>query len=152
MIKYLGQLFYLYTGISAKGLLLSFSIYTNASKILNTKQPPGSLTAVNGIRFISMTWVILGHNFAFALPPAGTFVIYFHKHFSRNVRKRTFWHVRLTKTQLSLPLRKHTYSNIQKISPPETENFQIKNSNTFSYFCSKHRLWILVRTASTRRF
>ena len=25
------------------------------------------------------------------------------------------------------PLRKHAYSNIQKISPPKTENFQVKN-------------------------
>ena len=28
----------------------------------------------------------------------------------------------------------------KKISPPKTENFQIKNSD-FLYFCSKHRLW-----------
>ena len=26
---------------------------------------------------------------------------------------------------------KHAYSNIQKISPPKTENFQIKNSDIF---------------------
>ena len=30
-----------------------------------------------------------------------------------------------------LSLRKHTYSNISKISPPKTENFQIKNSGIF---------------------
>ena len=29
------------------------------------------------------------------------------------------------------PLRKHAYSNILKISPPKTENFQIKNSDIF---------------------
>ena len=34
----------------------------------------------------------------------------------------------------------------------KNENFQRKNSDIFSYFCSKHRLWVLVRTASTRRF
>ena len=28
-------------------------------------------------------------------------------------------------------LRKHAYSNIKKISPPKTENFQIKNSDIF---------------------
>ena len=28
-------------------------------------------------------------------------------------------------------LRKHAYSNTQKISPPKTENFQIKNSDIF---------------------
>ena len=40
-----------------------------------------------------------------------------------------------------------------------TENFTTKkwkisdkNSDIFNYFCSKHRLWVLVRTASTRRF
>ena len=40
-----------------------------------------------------------------------------------------------------------------------TENFTTKNGNFsdkkfwyFSYFCSKHRLCVLVRTASTRRF
>ena len=49
-------------------------------------------------------------------------------------------------------LRKHAYSNILKISPPKTESFQIKNSDIFYYFCSKHRLWVLVRTASVRRF
>ena len=31
-------------------------------------------------------------------------------------------------------------------------NFSDKNSDIFSYFCSKHRLWVLVRTASARRF
>ncbi|KAL4219113.1 hypothetical protein ACF0H5_021696 [Mactra antiquata] len=45
--------------------LLSFSIYTNAEKILNTDQPSGTLTSINGIRFISMTWVILGHTYSF---------------------------------------------------------------------------------------
>ena len=29
------------------------------------------------------------------------------------------------------PLRKHTYSNIQKILPPKNENFQTKNSDIF---------------------
>ena len=35
---------------------------------------------------------------------------------------------------------------------PKNENFQIKNSDIFYCFCSKHTLWVLVRTASTRRF
>ena len=30
-----------------------------------------------------------------------------------------------------MTLRKHAYSNIKKISPPKTENFQIKNSDSF---------------------
>ena len=35
-------------------------------------------------------------------------------------------------------LRKHAYSNILKILQPRKENFQIKNSDKFSYFCSKY--------------
>ena len=29
------------------------------------------------------------------------------------------------------PLRKHAYSNILKISPPKTENFQVKSAEIF---------------------
>ena len=43
------------------------------------------------------------------------------------------------------------YENVLKISPSKTENFQIK-SLIFSYFYSKYRLWVPVRTASPRRF
>ena len=57
-------------------VLLSFSIYTNASKILNTTQPSGTLTAVNGIRFVSMTWVVLGHSYAFGLAVGGRLSIH----------------------------------------------------------------------------
>ena len=32
---------------------------------------------------------------------------------------------------LHTTLRKHAYSNIKKISPPKTEQFQIKNSDIF---------------------
>ena len=49
-------------------------------------------------------------------------------------------------------LRKHVYSNILKILPPKNENFQIKKCLYFAYFCSKHRLWVLVRTALARQF
>ena len=54
----------------------------------------------------------------------------------------------------TVPLRKHAYSNIQCIENFTTKNwkFSDKNSDIFSYFCSKHRLWVLVRTASLRRF
>ena len=44
-------------------------------------------------------------------------------------------------------LGKQVYSNILKILPPKNENFQIKNFWYISCFCSKHRLWVLVRTA-----
>ena len=35
------------------------------------------------------------------------------------------------------PLRKHAYSNILKISPTKTENFQIKTSDIFFIFLLK---------------
>ena len=35
------------------------------------------------------------------------------------------------------PLRIHAYSNIWKISPPKTENFQIKNSDIF-HICAQN--------------
>ena len=47
-------------------LLLSFSLYTNLKAIMATNQQGSeTLTCLNGMRFISMTWVVLGHNFAF---------------------------------------------------------------------------------------
>ncbi|XP_063437868.1 nose resistant to fluoxetine protein 6-like [Mytilus trossulus] len=39
-------------------------MYTNGSKILDTKQGKGVITCINGIRFLSMTWVIIGHAFS----------------------------------------------------------------------------------------
>ena len=71
------------------------------------------------------------------------------------LRKGTFTHMRtaniLTSLRIRAALRKHDYSNIFKISPPKTESFQIKILIFFSYCCSKHRLWVLVWTASPRR-
>ncbi|XP_071955722.1 nose resistant to fluoxetine protein 6-like [Antedon mediterranea] len=45
--------------------LLCFSLLTNGRKILNTKQGEGSISCLNGIRVISLTWVILGHSYVF---------------------------------------------------------------------------------------
>ncbi|XP_071115657.1 nose resistant to fluoxetine protein 6-like [Haliotis cracherodii] len=53
-------------GVGGK-MLLAFSVYTNGSKLLSTKQSSDSLRAVHGIRFISMSWVILGHTYFFGL-------------------------------------------------------------------------------------
>ncbi|CAG2252383.1 unnamed protein product [Mytilus edulis] len=64
-------------------LLLSFSVYTNGAKILNTHQGAGTLTAVNGIRFISMTWVILGHSIGFSAPNMSNLATFFPKMISR---------------------------------------------------------------------
>ena len=50
-----------------------------------------------------------------------------------------------------LALRKPAYSNMLKILPTKKWKFSDKKFY-FSHFCSKHRLWIFVRTASARRF
>ncbi|XP_056011040.1 nose resistant to fluoxetine protein 6-like [Ostrea edulis] len=48
-------------------LLLSFSAYTNGKKLLQVNQSAGTLTALNGIRFLSISWVVLGHSYAFIM-------------------------------------------------------------------------------------
>ena len=52
----------------------------------------------------------------------------------------------------TVSLRKHAYSNIFKILQPKKEKFQVKKSDIFHISAQKHRLWVLVRTASPRRF
>ena len=49
-------------------------MYSNGVKILNTNQSAGSLGAVNGIRFLSMAWVILGHTIFFAIGYDGKYM------------------------------------------------------------------------------
>ncbi|CAC5415930.1 unnamed protein product [Mytilus coruscus] len=46
-----------------KQILLSFSLITNTRKLLNTSTASGTLTAINGMRVLSMWWVILGHTY-----------------------------------------------------------------------------------------
>ncbi|CAI9744334.1 resistant to fluoxetine 6-like [Octopus vulgaris] len=53
-------------GVGAK-LLLCFSVYHNGTKFLNTNQSEGTLSCVHGIRFLSMTWVLLGHVYVFGI-------------------------------------------------------------------------------------
>ncbi|XP_033763401.1 nose resistant to fluoxetine protein 6-like [Pecten maximus] len=53
-------------GILVK-IIMAFSVMSNGEKILSTAQGEGSLTALNGMRFLSISWVILGHCFMFAL-------------------------------------------------------------------------------------
>ncbi|XP_076440369.1 nose resistant to fluoxetine protein 6-like [Babylonia areolata] len=57
-------------------VLLAFSVYTNGKKILHASHSPGSITCIHGIRFISMTWVILGHTFVFSLTTAENYLTY----------------------------------------------------------------------------
>ncbi|KAG1681479.1 Nose resistant to fluoxetine protein 6 [Nymphon striatum] len=53
-------------GLAAK-ILLCFSAYTNGEKLLNTGTNEKSIGCIHGIRFISMSWVILGHTYYFGL-------------------------------------------------------------------------------------
>ena len=46
--------------------IVAFSLFKNLSMILSTKQPPAAITSLNGIRVISMFWVILGHTYFWA--------------------------------------------------------------------------------------
>eukprot|EP00040_Diaphanoeca_grandis_P032699 m.198847 g.198847 ORF g.198847 m.198847 type:complete len:870 (+) comp32710_c0_seq1:294-2903(+) len=45
--------------------LACFSMYRNLPKLLSTKKAAGSIDCFNGLRVISMLWVILGHIFLF---------------------------------------------------------------------------------------
>lgn len=45
--------------------LLCFSAHTNARKLLMPEDKAGSLGALHGIRFLSMTWIIFGHTYFF---------------------------------------------------------------------------------------
>ena len=50
-------------------ILHAFSVKRNLPKIFNiTGSSEGDLSCLHGIRFLSMTWVILGHTFYFSLP------------------------------------------------------------------------------------
>ena len=48
-------------------MLVHLSVFSNAAKLLSTKRSQSSLDAIHGIRFFSMTWVILGHTYVFAM-------------------------------------------------------------------------------------
>ena len=47
--------------------ILAFSLYKTIPFILSTKQYPHAITSLNGIRVISMFWVILGHTLLWTL-------------------------------------------------------------------------------------
>ena len=50
-----------------KDLILSFSLYKTIPAIMSTRQPASTITSINGIRVISMLWIILGHTYSFEL-------------------------------------------------------------------------------------
>jgi len=55
--------------------ILCFSMLSNGKKILSLAPSKDSVTCINGIRFLSLTWVIMGHCWAF-LPPATSNMFY----------------------------------------------------------------------------
>ena len=48
-------------------IMTAFSLYKNIPMILSTRQPPSAITSINGVRVISMFWVIMCHNFVFSV-------------------------------------------------------------------------------------
>ena len=50
-----------------KDSLVGVSLYKTVPTILSTHQPSSAITSINGIRVISMFWVILGHTYVFLL-------------------------------------------------------------------------------------
>ncbi|KAJ8916787.1 hypothetical protein NQ315_005792 [Exocentrus adspersus] len=44
--------------------LTAFSVYSNGRKLFRISKNSGELTCLNGIRFLSMMWVIIGHIFS----------------------------------------------------------------------------------------
>ena len=53
--------------------LLCFSVIKNTKAVLNTDVPKGSITSINGMRTLSITWVVLGHALFFALQFIGRY-------------------------------------------------------------------------------
>ena len=48
-------------------LLMCFALNRNLAKLMDVRQSDTSLSALNGIRVISMFWVILGHTVIFSI-------------------------------------------------------------------------------------
>ena len=55
-----------------RDIFLCFSLIRNSQKIFNMNVPRVAITSINGIRVISITWVILGHLFLLFLFSAFT--------------------------------------------------------------------------------
>ena len=51
-------------GVKWHNFLTAFSLYRTVPTLLATKQAPGVITSLNGLRVMSIFWVILGHSYA----------------------------------------------------------------------------------------
>lgn len=47
--------------VSFKAVCTSFSLYQNVPALLSFDHPRGSFQCLNGIRFLSFAWIVLGH-------------------------------------------------------------------------------------------
>jgi len=59
--------------------LLAFSVHANGSRILSVDSPPAdgsTLPALHGIRFLSMSWVILGHTWVVGIGVASKLMVF----------------------------------------------------------------------------
>ena len=52
---------------TAEEFITAFSLFKVLPQIFLTKQPPSAITSINGLRVITMCWVILGHTHLFSL-------------------------------------------------------------------------------------
>ena len=53
--------------VKTEEFITAFSLFKVVPQILSTKQPPSAITSINGLRVMSMFWVILGHTYFIAL-------------------------------------------------------------------------------------
>ena len=136
--------------------------------------PLGRLTIVSPV-FIYLFFVLFFYLFIFFIFFIYLFIYLFIFFFLSLQRyNKCKWRYpgndKMTKHSLPEPLKEGWLRNIQGQNKHHigigktrlfnyTENFTTKKwkfsdkkYGYFSYFCSKHRLWVLVRTASTRRF
>nr|CAH7715537.1 unnamed protein product [Callosobruchus chinensis] len=62
-------------------MLVAFSIYTNWKKIFSTKKTENNLTCLNGLRVVSMMWIILGHLYGIVvMMPKANFLDFIKAH------------------------------------------------------------------------
>lgn len=49
--------------ISRAGIFTAFSLYKNGQELLRTDRRRGSISCLDGLRFISICWIIYGHTY-----------------------------------------------------------------------------------------
>ena len=109
--------FFIHTDVAAQ-FLLCFSLIQNTNRILSTKVPPGAITSINGMRVLSMWWVILGHCYYFMqfLRPSKLFHIFITKVFPKiYFRRRNNSSKPTTVSEHFLSHSNHSHTDMQLI-------------------------------------